>query len=94
MTQASSDPAFDYAPVGLAVLEDRIIKRCNLQFADIFGGTVAELCDLPVAALYPSAEDYHRIGEAIEDGDENEALGKCGSWSLFPSGAEDSGNIG
>ena len=61
-----SDPAFDYAPVGLALLEHRIIKRCNLQFADTFGATPAELCELPIAALYPSVEDYQRIGEILQ----------------------------
>ncbi len=66
MTQSASDPAFDFAPVGLALLEDRIIKRCNLQFAEIFGGSVTELCDLPIAALYPSVEDYQRIGERLQ----------------------------
>ena len=61
-----SDPAFDYAPVGLALLEHRIIKRCNLQFADTFGAAPAELCELPIAALYPSVEDYQRIGEILQ----------------------------
>ncbi|MCG7622389.1 MULTISPECIES: PAS and helix-turn-helix domain-containing protein [unclassified Epibacterium] len=61
-----SDPAFEFAPVGLAVLEHRVIKRCNLQFAETFGGDPAELCDLPIAALYPSPEDYHRIGELLQ----------------------------
>lgn len=61
-----SDPAFEFAPVGLAVLEDRIIKRCNPQFAEIFGSSVADLCALPIAALYPSVEDYQRIGERLQ----------------------------
>lgn len=61
-----SDPAFEFAPVGLALLEHRVIKRCNLQFAETFGGSPAELCELPIAALYPSAEDYQRIGEILQ----------------------------
>ncbi|NIZ14539.1 PAS and helix-turn-helix domain-containing protein [Phaeobacter sp. HF9A] len=60
-----SDPAFDLAPVGLALLDHRIIKRCNLLFAEIFGGEPQELCELPIAALYPSVEDYQRIGERL-----------------------------
>ncbi|KUP92317.1 PAS and helix-turn-helix domain-containing protein [Tritonibacter horizontis] len=66
MTDPSSDLAFDFAPVGLALLEQRVIKRCNLQFAETFGGTPGELRDLPVAALYPSVEDYQRIGERLQ----------------------------
>ena len=74
MTEILSDPAFEHAPVGLALLEDRIIKRCNLAFAEIFGGTVEELCDLPVAALYPSVEDYQRIGERLQMPDAQKGL--------------------
>ena len=33
------DMAFDHAPVGLAVLENRVIRQCNKQFAEIFGDT-------------------------------------------------------
>ncbi|UXX85207.1 LuxR C-terminal-related transcriptional regulator [Roseovarius pelagicus] len=58
-----SDLAFDHAPVGLAVLERRIIRHCNRQFAEIFGGTVADFARVPLAHFYPSIEDYRRIGE-------------------------------
>ena len=57
------DLAFDHAPVGLAVLENRIIRHCNLQFADTFGGTPEEFNNAPLAHFYPSIEDYRRIGE-------------------------------
>lgn len=55
--------AFDNAPVGLAVLENRIIRRCNRQFAEIFGDTPADYDGVPLAEYYPSIEDYRRIGE-------------------------------
>ena len=55
--------AFDHAPVGLAVLENRIIRHCNLQFAEIFGDTPSDYADVPLAHYYPSVEDYRRIGE-------------------------------
>ncbi|WP_264210023.1 PAS and helix-turn-helix domain-containing protein [Leisingera thetidis] len=61
-----SDIAFDHAPVGLAVLERRVITRCNLQFAATFGGGPADYTGLPVADLYPSQEDYHRIGAVLQ----------------------------
>ena len=55
--------AFDHAPVGLAMLEHRIIRQCNLQFAAIFGGAPEDYADVPLALFYPSIEDYRRIGE-------------------------------
>jgi PAS domain S-box-containing protein len=55
--------AFDHAPVGLAVLENRIIRQCNRQFAAIFGGAPEEYAGIPLAHYYPSIEDYRRIGE-------------------------------
>lgn len=58
-----SDMAFDHAPVGLAVLENRIIRHCNLQFAAMFGGAPADYGDIPLARFYPSVEDWRRIGE-------------------------------
>lgn len=54
--------AFDHAPVGLAVLENRVIRHCNLQFAETFGGAPADFADVPLARYYPSIEDYRRIG--------------------------------
>jgi DNA-binding CsgD family transcriptional regulator len=57
-----SDPAFEYAPIGLAELENRIIRRCNLSFAKIFGGDEAEYRDMPLLHLYPSVADFERIG--------------------------------
>ena len=55
--------AFDHAPVGLAVLENRIIRHVNLQFAAIFGDDPADYTGVPLARYYPSIEDYSRIGE-------------------------------
>jgi len=55
--------AFDQAPVGLALLENRVIRCCNLQFAEIFGDTPEDYNDVPLARYYPSVEDYRRIGQ-------------------------------
>lgn len=55
--------AFDHAPVGLAVLENRIIRQCNHQFAAIFGDGPEDYAGVPLAHYYPSIEDYRRIGE-------------------------------
>jgi len=61
-----TDFAFDHAPVGLAILENRVIQRCNLQFCDTFGGKPEEFTQLPIAELYPSQEDYQRIGKLLQ----------------------------
>lgn len=57
-----AETAFDHAPVGIAVLENRIIRRCNLQFATTFGDTVDGLTSSPMADLYPSVDEFERIG--------------------------------
>lgn len=54
--------AFDHAPIGLCVLEHRVIRQCNRQFARIFGAPPETLEDVPLAEFYPSIEDYRRIG--------------------------------
>lgn len=55
--------AFHHAPVGLAILEHRVIQICNQQFAKIFGDTPDDYRNIPLAHYYPSIEDYRRIGE-------------------------------
>ena len=57
-----AETAFYHAPVGLCLLENRVIRGCNALFAGVFGGAPADYADRPVAELYPSPEDYERIG--------------------------------
>lgn len=57
------DLAFDHAPIGLALLESRIIRQCNQKFANTFGGAPDDFINVPLAHFYPSIEDYRRIGE-------------------------------
>ncbi|MCE8007877.1 LuxR C-terminal-related transcriptional regulator [Aestuariivita sp.] len=57
-----SDPGFEHAPLGLAELENRIIMRCNARFAAIFGATAQSFAHQPIAELYPSHEEYERVG--------------------------------
>lgn len=57
-----SDTAFEYAPIGLCMLENRIISGCNREFAKIFGGQMSDFQGVPFAHFYPSMEDYERIG--------------------------------
>lgn len=55
--------AFDLAPVGLCVLRKRVIERCNEAFAAMFGYTAAELTGRSMAMLYPTVDEFERIGE-------------------------------
>lgn len=57
-----NDVAFHHAPIGLAELENRVIRRCNLAFATIFGGVPDDYRNLPLLQLYPSLADFERIG--------------------------------
>ncbi|SIS82100.1 PAS domain-containing protein [Phaeovulum vinaykumarii] len=59
--------AIQHAPIGIALTERRIIRACNPAFAAIFGaagggGATEVFADMDLMRLYPSAEDYHRIG--------------------------------
>ena len=57
-----SGPAFEYAPIDLVELENRIIRRCNLQFARTIGVDEADYRNMPLLHLYPSVADWERIG--------------------------------
>ena len=58
-----AETAFEHAPIGLCILENRVICGCNAMFAEIFGGTSADYTHRPLADFYPSPEDYERIGQ-------------------------------
>ncbi|MGE4324963.1 MAG: LuxR C-terminal-related transcriptional regulator [Pseudodonghicola sp.] len=58
----SSDIAFQHAPVGLVEMENRIIRRANLRFIRIFGGTVEDYWNRPLRDFYPSQAEFERIG--------------------------------
>lgn len=57
-----TDIAFENAPIGLAELQNRIIRRCNLEFAAIFGGSPKDHADRPLRDFYPSQDEFDRIG--------------------------------
>ena len=56
--------AFEHAPIGIAITEQRIIRACNPAFAGMFRTSTGQLTDTAMALLYPSVEDYERIGAA------------------------------
>ncbi len=55
--------AFELAPVGMCVTEDRVLVLCNPAFAQMFGYEPAELAGQPLAPLYPSQDEYLQIGK-------------------------------
>lgn len=54
--------AFQNAPVGQAIVHDRIVCACNRVFREIFRGTEQELLGVTVARLYPSQADFEDAG--------------------------------
>ncbi|MCB1367477.1 MAG: PAS domain S-box protein [Rhodobacteraceae bacterium] len=56
-----SELAYLYAPVGLVVTGNRVIRDCNLAFARMFGYSRAELRNKMFSILYPSNEEFVNI---------------------------------
>lgn len=57
-TGSFAELAFDFAPVGLVLTENRVIRDCNPIFAEMFGYERSELKDQLFAALYPSTQVF------------------------------------
>ncbi len=55
--------AFEHAPIGLAILENRIIRRCNRAFGEMFLEDPAKCEGVSLGEFYPSEKDFHMIGE-------------------------------
>ncbi|WP_068118432.1 LuxR C-terminal-related transcriptional regulator [Tropicimonas marinistellae] len=53
--------AFTYAPVGLVVTENRVIRECNLAFSEMFGYAKDELKDRVFSILYPTDEEFANV---------------------------------
>jgi PAS domain S-box-containing protein len=54
--------AFENAPIGIVMTESRIIRTCNPAFAEMFRYAREELIEQSFAMLYPSFEEFTRIG--------------------------------
>lgn len=61
MPQTLGEIAFDLAPIGVVLTENRIIKSCNKTFAHMFGYAREELLDQSFRMLYPSASEFDAI---------------------------------
>lgn len=53
--------AFEFAPVGIVLTEDRVIRACNNRFAALFGYGKEELLGQSFRMLYASLSDFERI---------------------------------
>jgi PAS domain S-box-containing protein len=54
--------AFNLAPVGLCLSRNRAIVDCNQQLCDMFGYTREALIGQSFLAIYPSVDEYERLG--------------------------------
>ena len=54
--------AFDSAPVGLCLSHNRAIVDCNAQLCEMFGWEHEALVGQSFLVLYPSADEYERLG--------------------------------
>jgi PAS domain S-box-containing protein len=63
MIPASITLAYDFAPIALCLTQHRTITHCNRAFLELFGFEAGELTGQSIAQLYPSPEEYERIGQ-------------------------------
>ena len=54
--------AFDMAPVGLVLSRNRSIVDCNRHLCEMFGASREQLMGQSFLVLYPSVDEYERIG--------------------------------
>lgn len=79
---------FDLVPVALCVTRHRIIAACNAAFCAMFGHSPTDLLGQSMAMLYPSRQEFRRIGQRgyprMRQGGryEDERLMRCADGSL------------
>lgn len=57
--------AFELAPVGLVLSRHRTMVDCNQAVCEMFGASRDQLVGQSFRLLYPSADEFERIGERI-----------------------------
>jgi PAS domain S-box-containing protein len=57
--------AFDLAPVGMVLSSHRTMVDCNQAVCEMFGASRDQLVGQSFKILYPSADEYERIGERL-----------------------------
>lgn len=58
--------AFDMAPVGLVISRNRTMVDCNRHVCEMFGASREVLIGQSFQILYPSADEYERLGAHME----------------------------
>ena len=60
--QADYQLAFEMAPVGLVLSRHRAMVDCNRHVCEMFGASREVLVGQSFQVLYPSAQEYERLG--------------------------------
>ena len=58
--------AFEMAPVGLVISRNRTMVDCNRHVCEMFGASREVLIGQSFQILYPSADEYERLGAHME----------------------------
>ncbi|SDL95046.1 PAS domain S-box-containing protein [Oryzisolibacter propanilivorax] len=58
--------AFEMAPVGLVISRNRAMVDCNQHLCEMFGASRELLIGQSFRILYPSADEYERLGRRME----------------------------
>ena len=64
--QADYQLAFEMAPVGLVLSRHRAMVDCNRHVCEMFGASREVLVGQSFQVLYPSAQEYERLGAHME----------------------------
>ncbi|MCC7573241.1 MAG: PAS domain S-box protein [Candidatus Methanofastidiosum sp.] len=67
------------APIGINLVKERVIIWCNNTMSEITGYTDKELVGMKTKFLYPTEEEYKKIGELFEQKSDN-PLGIESQW--------------
>ena len=57
--------AFELAPVGLCLSRNRVIVDCNAHLCEMFGWSRETLTGQSFLMLYPTPEEYERLGKRM-----------------------------
>ena len=63
--QADHRLAFELAPIGLVLSRHRIMVDCNQRLCEMFGASRDQLVGQSFRVLYPSADEYERMGQRL-----------------------------
>jgi PAS domain S-box-containing protein len=65
VAKADHRMAFELAPIGLVISRQRIMIDCNQRLCEMFGASREQLVGQSLRLLYPSADEYERMGQRL-----------------------------